>query len=46
MIFWLLIVSLSWLVGWVQGHSNGVLEGRALRGLQMAYERPMRKVKP
>ncbi len=38
---WLLIVSLAWLLGWIQGHQNGVLEGRALRALQMAYERPM-----
>ena len=44
-IFWVLIVSLSWLIGWIQGHGTGVLEGRALRELQQAWERPMRKVK-
>ncbi len=40
-VFWLLIVSLSWLVGYMQGKGHGLLEGRALRELQMAYERPM-----
>jgi len=45
LVFIVLLVALSWIIGWAQGHRTGVLEGRALRGLQSSFERPMRKVK-
>ena len=41
LVFWIVSVALVWLLGWAQGHHTGVLEGRALRELQQAYERPM-----
>ena len=41
LVFIVLLVALSWLIGWAQGHRTGVLEGRALRELQAAYERPL-----
>lgn len=41
--FFAVLVSLSWLLGWLQGHSSGLLEGRALKQLQDAY--PLRRMR-
>ena len=45
LVFWLLSIGLVWVLAWAQGHHTGVQEGKALRELQQAFERPMRKVK-